>query len=118
VTLQLPLTLEGHSFFTPACYHLSMSILRKTKIVATIGPSSSDEKTLTHMIETGMNVARINCSHGTHEEYKANIELIRRVAKKLKMPVAILLDLSGLKIRIGEFKEGRVVLKRGATFTL
>ncbi len=95
-----------------------MSILRKTKIVATIGPSSSDEKTLTHMIEAGMNVARINCSHGTHDEYKANIELIRKVAKRLKMPVAILLDLSGLKIRIGEFTDGRVTLKHGATFVL
>ena len=95
-----------------------MTHLRKTKIVATIGPSSSDEKTLIHMIESGMNVARINCSHGTHEEYAKNIETVRRAAKKAKKPVAVLLDLSGPKIRIGDFIEGKVTLAKGASFTL
>ena len=95
-----------------------MTHLRKTKIVATIGPSSSDERTLIRMIEAGMNVARINCSHGTHEEYQANIEMVRRAAKKTKIPVAILLDLGGPKIRIGNFAEGKITLKRGAAFTL
>lgn len=95
-----------------------MTHLRKTKIVATIGPSSSDEHTLVRMIEAGMNVARINCSHGTHEEYARNIETIRRASKKTKMPVAILLDLSGPKIRIGDFIEGSITLEKGAQFTL
>lgn len=95
-----------------------MTHLRKTKIVATIGPSSSDEHTLIRMIEAGMNVARINCSHGTHEEYLKNIETIRRASKKTKVPVAILLDLSGPKIRIGDFIEGSITLEKGAQFTL
>ena len=95
-----------------------MTHLRKTKIVATIGPSSSDEHTLIRMIEAGMNVARINCSHGTHDEYARNIETIRRAAKKAKKPVAILLDLGGPKIRIGDFIEGRITLEKGAEFTL
>jgi pyruvate kinase len=95
-----------------------MNTLRKTKIVATIGPSSSDEATLTKMIRSGMNVARINCSHGNREEYRIVIERIRKVAKKLKVPVAILLDLSGIKIRIGEFAGGKIVLEEGKPFTL
>lgn len=95
-----------------------MTHLRKTKIVATIGPSSSDEHTLIRMIEAGMNVARINCSHGTHEEYTRNIEAIRRASKKTKIPVAILLDLGGPKIRIGDFIEGTITLEKGAQFTL
>ena len=76
-----------------------MTNLRKTKIVATIGPSSSEEKTLVRMIEAGMNVARINCSHGSHEEYKAKVALIRRASAKAKTPVAILMDLGGQLMR-------------------
>ncbi len=95
-----------------------MTNLRKTKIVATIGPSSSEEKTLVRMIEAGMNVARINCSHGSHEEYKAKVELIRRASAKAKIPVAILMDLGGPKIRIGDFADGRVLLEHGAKLTL
>ncbi len=95
-----------------------MNTLRKTKIVATIGPASSDERMLTKMITAGMNVARINCSHGNREEYRTVIERIRKVSKKLKLPVAILLDLSGVKIRIGEFTGGKVVLEEGKPFTL
>lgn len=95
-----------------------MNTLRKTKIVATIGPASSDERMLTKMITAGMNVARINCSHGNREEYRTVIERIRKVSKKLKIPVAILLDLSGVKIRIGEFAGGKVVLEEGKPFTL
>ena len=95
-----------------------MTHLRKTKIVATIGPSSSNEDTLVRMIEAGMNVARINCSHGTHEEYRANIETVRKAAVKAKTPVAILLDLGGPKIRIGEFTEGKISLDQGDEFIL
>ena len=58
--------------------------MRKTKIICTIGPSSDNEKTLTKMCKNGMNVARLNCSHGTHEEHKAKIDLIKRVREKLK----------------------------------
>ena len=69
--------------------------MRKTKIVCTIGPSCSDETTLTAMMKAGMNVARLNFSHGTHEEQLARIELIDKIRKTLNLPVAILLDTKG-----------------------
>ncbi len=100
------------------CYHRSMNNPRKTKIVATLGPASSDVKTLSRMIEAGMNVARINCSHGSHEEYRSLIESVRTASKRTRTPVAILLDLGGPKIRIGDFTEGSIALKRGAEFAL
>ncbi len=93
--------------------------MRKTKIIATLGPASSDKKTLEHMIRSGMNVARINCSHGNHEEYQKLIEHVQSAAVKLKTPIAILMDLGGPKIRIGDFnKHEHVVLRKGAEFIL
>ena len=91
---------------------------RKTKIVATIGPASESERELHGMINAGMNVARLNFSHGTHEEYKEIIQRIRHISDSFHLPVAILQDLAGPKIRIGSFETETVHLKADAEFTL
>lgn len=91
--------------------------MRKTKIVCTIGPSCSDEPTLTAMMKAGMNVARLNFSHGTHEEQLARIELIDKIRKALHLPVAILLDTKGPEYRIRRFRDGKVTLTEGNEFT-
>ena len=91
--------------------------MRKTKIVCTIGPACSDENTLTEMCWAGMNVARLNFSHGTHEEHLEKITLIKKVRKKLNCPIAIMLDTKGPEYRIKTFKNGGVTLKDGDTFT-
>ena len=91
--------------------------MRKTKIVCTIGPACSDENTLTEMCRAGMNVARLNFSHGTHEEHLEKIALIKKVRKKLNYPIAIMLDTKGPEYRIKTFKNGGVTLKDGDTFT-
>ena len=90
--------------------------MRKTKIVCTIGPSCSDEATLTAMMKAGMNVARLNFSHGTHEEQLARIELIDKLRKELKLPIAILLDTKGPEYRIRRFRDGKVTLTEGEEF--
>lgn len=90
--------------------------MRKTKIVCTIGPACNSEETLTGMCLAGMNVARLNFSHGTHEDHRKNIELIKRVRKKLGLPIAILLDTKGPEYRIGMFRDGKVDLKEGDAF--
>ncbi len=91
---------------------------KRTKIVATIGPSSCEPKRLADLIAAGMNVARLNFSHGSHEEHAGYIKTIREVAEKLGEPVALLQDLSGPKVRIGDFVEGSITLMPGARFTL
>ncbi len=91
--------------------------MRKTKIVCTIGPACNNEETLTKMCEAGMNVARLNFSHGTHEDHSRNIELIKRVREKLNLPIAILLDTKGPEYRIGIFENGSVELQEGDSFT-
>ncbi len=91
--------------------------MRKTKIVCTIGPACNNEETLTGMCLAGMNVARLNFSHGTHEDHKKNIELIKRVREKLKLPIAILLDTKGPEYRIGLFENGKIELAEGDKFT-
>ena len=91
--------------------------MRKTKIVCTIGPACSDENTMTEMCRAGMNVARLNFSHGTHEEHLEKIALIKKVRKKLNYPIAIMLDTKGPEYRIKTFKNGGVTLKDGDTFT-
>lgn len=92
--------------------------LKKTKIVATIGPSSTDEKVLEQLIKAGMNVCRLNFSHGDHEEHRGKLVNIRKVAKEQGAKIAILQDLGGPKIRTGEFYQERVVLKKGSKFIL
>ena len=91
--------------------------MRKTKIVCTIGPACKNEATLAAMCKAGMNVARLNFSHGSHEDHLENIELIKSVREKLGMPIAIMLDTKGPEYRIGTFREGSVMLKDGDTFT-
>lgn len=91
--------------------------MRKTKIICTIGPSSENEETLTKMIEAGMNVARLNFSHGSHEEHQKKIDLIRTVRDKIGAPIPIMLDTKGPEFRIKTFKDGKVTLKDGDTFT-
>lgn len=91
--------------------------MRKTKIICTIGPASENEETLTQMCLAGMNVARLNFSHGTHEEHKRKIDLIKKVREKLDLPIAIMLDTKGPEYRIGTFAEGTVTVIDGDTFT-
>ncbi len=91
--------------------------MRKTKIVCTIGPACSNKATLIEMCKAGMNVARLNFSHGTHEEHLEKINLIKEVRAELGMPIAILLDTKGPEYRIKTFKNGSVVLKEGDKFT-
>ncbi len=92
--------------------------MRKTKIVCTMGPATESDEVLREIILSGMDVARINFSHGTHEGALKMIEQIRRISGELDIPVAILLDTKGPEIRIKEFKEGKVHLKAGQKFTL
>jgi pyruvate kinase len=91
--------------------------MRKTKIICTIGPACDNEETLTQMCYAGMNVARLNFSHGTFEEHQAKIDLIKSVRDKLNMPIAIMLDTKGPEYRIRKFENGEVTLKEGDTFT-
>ena len=91
--------------------------MRKTKIVCTIGPASSDEKVFTEMCLAGMNVARLNFSHGTHEEHQEKIDMIKRVREKLGLPIAIMLDTKGPEYRIKTFKNSRVNVADGSVFT-
>ena len=91
--------------------------MRKTKIICTIGPASENEEVLTQMCLAGMNVARLNFSHGSHEEHAAKIALIKKVRQELNLPIAILLDTKGPEYRIRTFKDGKVELKTGDTFT-
>ena len=91
--------------------------MRKTKIICTIGPSSENEETLTQMCLAGMNVARLNFSHGTHEEHAKKIELIKQVRQKLGLPIAIMLDTKGPEYRIRTFAGGKATITDGSTFT-
>ena len=92
--------------------------MRKTKIICTIGPACDNEETLTAMCRAGMNVARLNFSHGTHEDHLKRIELIRRVREKLNLPIAVMLDTKGPEYRIRTFRDGKVFLQDGADFIL
>ncbi len=91
--------------------------MRKTKIVCTIGPACNNEETLTAMCKAGMNVARLNFSHGSHETHLENINLIKKVRDKLGLPIAILLDTKGPEYRIKTFKDKKVFLNQGDNFT-
>ena len=91
--------------------------MRKTKIICTIGPASENEKTLTEMCKAGMNVARLNFSHGTHEEHEKKIALVKSVREKLDLPIAIMLDTKGPEYRIGTFIDGKIEVNSGDTFT-
>ena len=91
--------------------------MRKTKIVCTIGPACDNEETLERMCLAGMNVARLNFSHGTHPEQQAKMDKIKRVREKLDLPIAVMLDTKGPEYRIRTFAEGSIQLKEGDAFT-
>ena len=91
--------------------------MRKTKIICTIGPASENEETLTRMCLAGMNVARLNFSHGTYPEHEKKIELIKKVRRKLGLPIAIMLDTKGPEYRIRTFATEKVTVAEGADFT-
>ena len=91
--------------------------MRKTKIVATIGPASSDPAVFAAMCKAGVNVARLNFSHGTHEEQLAKIHMIKTVREELDLPIAIMLDTKGPEYRTGTFKNGKVHINDGDLFT-
>ncbi|MCZ4313454.1 pyruvate kinase [Comamonadaceae bacterium G21597-S1] len=95
-----------------------MAIRRATKIVATLGPASSDPDMLEQMIRAGVNVVRLNFSHGTAQDHVNRAQLVREAATRAGREVAIMADLQGPKIRVGKFAEGKVVLKAGAGFVL
>jgi pyruvate kinase len=92
--------------------------IKKTKIVATIGPACENKETLAEMMNSGMNVARLNFSHGSHEDHKINIETIREVRKSLELNIAILLDIQGPKIRTGKFNKPEIKINEGQTYSL
>ena len=93
-------------------------MLRSTKIVATLGPSSSDPVVLERMVRAGVDVVRLNFSHGTADDHLKRAALVREIATKVGRTVAILCDLQGPKIRVGKFADGKVALEKGARFVL
>ena len=97
---------------------MTQSGLRRTKIVATLGPATDDDAIFSNMIKRGLNVVRLNFSHGTHEEQSERFNRVRRIAKEVGETVGILVDLQGPKIRIAKFKEGSIQLGFGDPFIL
>lgn len=93
-------------------------MFRKTKIVCTLGPATDDENVLRSLIEEGMNVARFNFSHGSHEEQAGRLKMLKKLREEMKLPIAALLDTKGPEIRLREFTEGKAELLDGQTFIL
>lgn len=92
--------------------------MRKTKIVCTLGPATDDESVLRKLMMEGMNVARLNFSHGTHEEQKRRMDMVKKLREELNLPIAILLDTKGPEIRTGNFEGGKAEVEPGQFFTL
>jgi pyruvate kinase len=92
--------------------------MKKTKIVCTIGPASESENVLKELFVNGLNVCRLNFSHGSHEEHKRRIDNIKKVREELNMPIGIMLDTKGPEIRLGDFKDGTIEIEEGDIFTL
>ena len=93
--------------------------MKKTKIVCTMGPNSNDENIMRQLVKEGMDIARFNFSHGSHEEQKGRMDMLKKIREEEKKPVAILLDTKGPEIRTGVLKDGKkVLLKEGETITL
>ena len=90
--------------------------MRKTKIICTLGPAT--DAVLPEMIKAGMNVARMNFSHGSHEEHKARMDAVKAARKELGMPVGIMLDTKGPEIRTKTYKDGKIEIVEGQEFTL
>ena len=97
---------------------LDLNMFRKTKIICTIGPASDSDRMIEKLAGAGMNIARLNFSHGTHKQHAANIKAVRQVSSQLGLPLAILQDLPGPKIRTGRLKRESVRLKEGSDFIL
>lgn len=93
-------------------------MFKKTKIICTVGPSTDKPGVLEEMLKAGMNVARFNFSHGTHEDHAKRIAMVRAAAERVGRPVALLLDTKGPEMRIGKFTEGKVILNEGQKFIL
>ena len=92
--------------------------MRKTKIICTLGPATDDPAILEGVIRSGMDVARFNFSHGSHEEQKVRMDRVKRVSAETGRPIALLLDTKGPEIRIRDFENGSVTLEAGQSFTL
>ena len=92
--------------------------IRKTKIVCTLGPATDTEEMIRELMLAGMDVARMNFSHGTHESHKKTLDIVKKVREELGLPVAALLDTKGPEIRVGDFAGGKVTLEKGQVFTL
>ncbi len=94
------------------------SIVRNTKIVATLGPASDSPDVIRKLIAAGVNVFRLNASHGTQAEHGARVQTVRALAKEAGAMIGILMDLQGPKIRLGKFENGKAMLENGAAFTI
>ncbi len=92
--------------------------MKKTKIVCTIGPASESEEMISGLIDAGMNVGRINLSHGSHEDHREKIDNIKKIREAMKKPVAILLDTKGPEVRLKDFAGGTAELIEGQNFAL
>src|SRR5699024_10417384 len=95
-----------------------MIILRKTKIVCTLGPATDNEEILKELMIEGMNVARINFSQGNYQDQEERINMFKKVRNELRMPIPLLLDTQGPEIRIGKFADNQIFLDNGQEFTL
>ncbi|SFM32210.1 pyruvate kinase, partial [Pelosinus propionicus] len=93
-------------------------MIKKTKIVCTMGPSTGKQEIMEKLIDAGMNVARFNFSHGDHAEHSVRINMLRAAAAAAKKPVALLLDTKGPEMRLGNFVEGKVTIEQGQKFIL
>ena len=91
--------------------------MKKTKIVCTLGPASCTKEVISAMFDAGMNVCRLNFSHGTHEEHAAKIAIIKEIRRERDIPLPVLLDTKGPEFRTGTYREGKVLLKKGEEFT-
>ena len=92
--------------------------MKKTKIICTMGPSTDDVGLLAQMMRSGMDLARFNFSHGSHDDHARRVELVRRAAAEVEKPIALIADTKGPEMRLGIFKAGKVILKEGDSFTL
>ena len=92
--------------------------MKKTKIICTMGPTTSDREVVKNLALNGMDIARFNFSHGSHEEQKGRMDMLKSVREEIRRPIAILLDTKGPEIRTGLLKDGnKITLKEGQTYT-
>lgn len=92
--------------------------MRRTKIICTLGPATDQGEVLKDMMKAGMNVARFNFSHGSHEEHKARMDMVKAARAELGLPIGIMLDTKGPEIRTKTYKDGKIEIQEGQEFTL